>query len=72
MAILIVSFFFSREKREKELNEFLKQRQNRLGLRIKQRIQSINDAMTSANQELKKKAEVPLKCLFMLALGCFG
>ena len=53
-------FFFSREKREKELNEFLKQRQNRLGLRIKQRIQSINDAMTSANQELKKKKR---KCL---------
>jgi len=45
--------FFDREKREKELNEFLKQRQNRVGLRIKQRIQSINDAMSSSNLELK-------------------
>ncbi|KAK2561244.1 Cilia- and flagella-associated protein 221 [Acropora cervicornis] len=42
-----------REKREKELNEFLTQRQNRLGVRIQQRIQSINDAMTSSNLELK-------------------
>jgi len=45
--------FVPREKREKELNEFLKQRQNRLGTRIKQRVQSINDAMTSSNLELK-------------------
>ena len=44
---------FCREKREKELNEFLRQRQNRVGLRIKQRIQSINDAMSSSNLELK-------------------
>jgi len=47
------TFFLDREKREKELNEFLKQRQNRVGLRIKQRIQSINDAMSSSNLELK-------------------
>lgn len=46
-------FFSIREKREKELNEFLTQRQNRLGVRIQQRIQSINDAMTSSNLELK-------------------
>jgi len=45
--------FVPREKREKELNEFLEQRQNRLGTRIKQRVQSINDAMTSSNLELK-------------------
>ncbi|PFX33812.1 Primary ciliary dyskinesia protein 1 [Stylophora pistillata] len=42
-----------REKREKELNEFLRQRQNRVGMRIKQRVQSINDAMASSNLELK-------------------
>ena len=53
MATILIVSLFCREKREKELNEFLKQRQNRLGLRIKQRIQSINDAMTSPNQELK-------------------
>ncbi|CAH3130560.1 unnamed protein product [Pocillopora meandrina] len=45
--------FVPREKREKELNEFLRQRQNRVGFRIKQRIQSINDAMSSSNLELK-------------------
>ncbi|XP_068715346.1 cilia- and flagella-associated protein 221-like isoform X1 [Montipora foliosa] len=45
--------FVPREKREKELNEFLLQRQNRLGIRIQQRIQSINDAMKSSNLELK-------------------
>ncbi|KAJ7384102.1 hypothetical protein OS493_023426 [Desmophyllum pertusum] len=45
--------FVPREKREKELNEFLRQRQNRVGTRIKQRIQSINDAMSSSNLELK-------------------
>lgn len=52
-SVTATSSFVPRENREKELNEFLQQRQNRLGVRIKQRIQAINDAMTSSNLELK-------------------